>query len=258
MSYILDALRKSEQERQAKENPSLDNQILENTQPHKTGKWLWIIIFIAIAVASLFWLTREPSDKFIAQPETQHETNKNPKKTLLAKPEKKPSAKSQSQPLPAEDKPEPATTASKPQLSIAERVKARKALLVKAAAEKQIQEIATAPVNDPAKPVSEPVQPTIKSKIKPLPDIQLVEKVAKPENSVPLLKELPFEFRRNVPNLNINVFVYAEDPAERFILVDMKKYTSGQQITGGMTLKEILSDSLVVSYKNKTFRIKRQ
>ncbi len=74
--------------------------------------------------------------------------------------------------------------------------------------------------------------------------------------TVPLLSELPLEFRRQVPKLNINVFVYAEDPPQRFVIVDMVKYRTGMNIQK-IQLKEILSDSLVVEYMGKTFRILR-
>lgn len=74
--------------------------------------------------------------------------------------------------------------------------------------------------------------------------------------AVPLLSELPLEFRRQVPKLNINVFVYADQSPQRFVIVDMVKYRAGQNIQN-MRLKEILADSLVVEYMGKTFRIRR-
>jgi general secretion pathway protein B len=68
---------------------------------------------------------------------------------------------------------------------------------------------------------------------------------------------MPPEFRRNVPNLNINVFVYAKSPEDRFVIIDMKKYRAGQETADGLEIKEIKSNSLVISYQNKTFQIKR-
>jgi general secretion pathway protein B len=90
--------------------------------------------------------------------------------------------------------------------------------------------------------------------------VQIVDK--KPEavavnKSIPFLFELPAEFRHTVPELKINVFVYSEQPAERFIMVDMIKYAVGERIKALLTLKEIRPDSLVVEYNNRTFQIKR-
>lgn len=73
----------------------------------------------------------------------------------------------------------------------------------------------------------------------------------------PLLKEMPYEFRRRVPELNINVYVYDDNPDKRFIMVDMTRFAAGQQLADGLDLKEILADSLVVSFEGKTFRIQR-
>jgi len=83
--------------------------------------------------------------------------------------------------------------------------------------------------------------------------------LAKPqtEPSIPLLKKLPYSFRRTVPELDINVYVYSEQARDRFIMVDMVRYTEGQQIADGLLLKEIRPDSLVVTFSGKTFRIKR-
>jgi len=78
-----------------------------------------------------------------------------------------------------------------------------------------------------------------------------------PSKFIPLLDELPSSFRRTVPKLAINVYVYSEDTRERFIIVDMARYTEGQRITGGLFLKQIRPDDIVVTFSGKTFRIKR-
>jgi len=77
------------------------------------------------------------------------------------------------------------------------------------------------------------------------------------KQDIPLLSDLPFEFRQTVPKFTINVFVYSQQPEERFVMIDMVKYKPGQQIKDVMMLKEILPDSLVVDYQNRTFKIER-
>ena len=77
------------------------------------------------------------------------------------------------------------------------------------------------------------------------------------ENTPPFLSELDYDFRRSVPEIDINVFVYSETKEDRFIMIDMKKYLSGQQIDAGMKLKEIRMNSIVVEYKNRVFQIQR-
>ena len=75
---------------------------------------------------------------------------------------------------------------------------------------------------------------------------------------IPFLSTLDYHFRRSVPALDINVYVYAEKKQDRFIMLEMTKYFSGQEISSGMTLKEIRINSLVVEYKNRSFQIKRK
>jgi len=57
--------------------------------------------------------------------------------------------------------------------------------------------------------------------------------------------------------LSINVFVYSEHPEDCFVMIDMVKYKSGQQIKDAMLLKEIRPDSLVIVYQNREFQIER-
>ncbi len=86
---------------------------------------------------------------------------------------------------------------------------------------------------------------------------KIKEKEKEKENSPPFLSELPFEFRRSVPAIDFNVFVYSSIKSERFVMIDMKKSQAGQEILEGMMLKEIRKNSIVVEYKNRVFQIDR-
>ena len=79
-----------------------------------------------------------------------------------------------------------------------------------------------------------------------------------PESTkIPFLSDLPGEFRRTIPGININVFVYSEHGEESFVMIDMVKYKAGQQLKNGMLLKAILNDSLLIVYQNREFQIER-
>ncbi|MCI0668339.1 MAG: general secretion pathway protein GspB [Methylococcaceae bacterium] len=75
--------------------------------------------------------------------------------------------------------------------------------------------------------------------------------------AIPLLGGLPRDFQREVPSLNINVFVYSEVPEERFVIINMTKYLAGQKIDSGPQILEIRPDSLVLEYLGRKFKIKR-
>jgi general secretion pathway protein B len=76
-------------------------------------------------------------------------------------------------------------------------------------------------------------------------------------NNPPFLSELAYKDRRAIPNVSINVFVYSNKEEERFIMVDMTKYITGQEIKGGMILKEIRKNSVVIEYEDQIFQVKR-
>ncbi len=106
--------------------------------------------------------------------------------------------------------------------------------------------------NKPAQPIQ--TTPPIVTTVNVQPEAPETIPVKK---DIPLLSDLPFEFRQTVPKFTINVFVYSQHPEERFVMIDMVKYKPGQQIKDAMVLKEIRPDSLVVVYQNRTFKIER-
>jgi general secretion pathway protein B len=57
--------------------------------------------------------------------------------------------------------------------------------------------------------------------------------------------------------MNINVYVYSEDPEQRFVIVDMAKYRPGQRIGDGPLLEAITPNSLVLHFEDRQFRIRR-
>jgi general secretion pathway protein B len=100
-------------------------------------------------------------------------------------------------------------------------------------------------------------------KIAAAPKPEMLETIAEkpatlsPKQGIVAVDVLPYEVRNNLPNLNINVFSYADQPEDRFVIIDMVKYRTGQLIKGSVKLKEILPNSIVLQYGSSTFRIER-
>lgn len=291
MSYILNALRKSELERRASEAPSLERSFIENQKkPKSWGSWL--IITLLIIIITLIILIRLNSQRPQSQ-STKVDKLTDPvspnKKSAVPAPditENKPILQAKAETI-EKNHPIPKSIPSEqPQPSISEIVKTRR---LKSTEGKE----------NPA-PLPEKNQPSprinaVKPKQKPSDSVASVTKDSMQEETVtdvavimdtenetvitethlteteheeqpklkeiepyiPELNELSPEFRRRVPKLNINVFVFAEDPLDRFVIIDMTKYTPNAQISEGMELKQILNDSLVVDFSGKTFRIMR-
>lgn len=62
----------------------------------------------------------------------------------------------------------------------------------------------------------------------------------------------------NLPDLRLDIHVYSEKPAERFAFVNMRKYTEGQTLSEGPTLERITPDGVVLSSQGQRFLLPRQ
>jgi len=69
--------------------------------------------------------------------------------------------------------------------------------------------------------------------------------------------ELPQEFRNKLDLPRLDVHVYSQEPQGRFILVNLKKYREGERLPNGLVLEEILPDGMVMSYQGERFRVEK-
>jgi general secretion pathway protein B len=69
--------------------------------------------------------------------------------------------------------------------------------------------------------------------------------------------ELPREFRNRLDLPRLDVHVYSEEPRKRFILVNLEKYREGERLASGLLLEEILPDGMVMSYQGERFRVEK-
>jgi general secretion pathway protein B len=67
--------------------------------------------------------------------------------------------------------------------------------------------------------------------------------------AIPLISELPFEVREKLGKLQINVHSYSENPDDRMVFINMKRFRSGDRIgENGPVLKEITPEGAVIDY----------
>ncbi|MGD2137493.1 MAG: general secretion pathway protein GspB [Gammaproteobacteria bacterium] len=79
---------------------------------------------------------------------------------------------------------------------------------------------------------------------------------SRPQGSaVPGWDELSLEFRSTFTPPRLDVHVYADEPARRFILVDLKKYREGDTLQSGAVLEKILPGSVQLNYQGTRFRL---
>ncbi len=73
--------------------------------------------------------------------------------------------------------------------------------------------------------------------------------------AIPLLRQLSPEFRQSVPPMSLDVHVYRESPARRFVLINETMYRQGEHTAEGLVVEEIAPDGVILSYRGKVFRL---
>lgn len=58
--------------------------------------------------------------------------------------------------------------------------------------------------------------------------------------------------------LRLDVHVYAEAPADRFVLINLQKYHEGEQLQEGPVLDAITPEGVVLSYRGERFVVRAQ
>ena len=69
--------------------------------------------------------------------------------------------------------------------------------------------------------------------------------------------ELPDAIRTQVPEIKFTVLVYADDPDDRFVLINGQRYGEGDTVGAGPVVKEIRRDGVVFSYRLYQFLVGR-
>lgn len=81
--------------------------------------------------------------------------------------------------------------------------------------------------------------------------------VAARTDYLPNLSELLLDKRIALAPLHIDVHVYNEVPQRRFVLINSRKYKEGERLTEGPLLEEIRRDGLVMYYRGQRFLVPR-
>ncbi len=248
MSYILDALRRAEAERERGAVPSLASQQhsieIEEEAPQRSRGLVWAVIGLAFAlVATLAWTLLgnrgAPPADIVQAPAATAPVAPAPVPQSLAEIAATPSAAAApvqvpapASPVPAAPSPAPAPARSKPALPapVARHVAkaAPKAERRKVAAEKTAATSAAA-APAPAAAASEP--------------------------RVYAVAELPENIRRELPRVAINGSSYSGDAASRMVMVNGQVFHEGDQLSNGLVLDKIRRRSAVFAYKGYRYEV---
>jgi general secretion pathway protein B len=244
MSFILEALKRVEREREAAGQPRLG--AVQRFGTPRRFVWPWVFFCIALAVnAGVVWTlwhpvppTAEgmgpsvppPSPAAVAGDKAGPKTAETGRRT--AKPEPldqpygdQPHGRRKSDPV----RPRGETAAS-PLGAPGDKVPRTPALEPIVAAEP--------PTSEPAavrgKP--QPADPTPTTAVRDV---------------LPLWMQMPAEWRAAVPDLSINLMAYSQEPSERLVYIKGHRYTEGERVEGKLTIEKITREGVILSYQGR-------
>lgn len=219
MSFILDALKKSEIERQRQSVPGLMDTRVAQRRNRLPGWAIALGVLLGVNLLVLaFTLTRKGAPAAPAARTADTAT------------------------IPQADAPPPVTQHFSP--------------------------LDPAPVYAPEIPVAAPVNPVAMEPAPPRPAVHRTHRSdplltdpdagAQSEELLPSINEISLTGSQALPELHLDVHVYATKPSERFVYINMRKYHEGATLQEGPLVERIRRDGVVLNYQGLRFILPRQ
>lgn len=279
MSYILDALKKSEEERKRGNLPDLSSQNLKIPKQRATNIWPAVGMgMLAINMAVIGWLfLREPKND-ATENSVNHEVEQKPVVAAPVPPVTQPLQQSQPIQVPqmAQTMPQqvivvpagavaPGQVVTIPQ-TVSAQTMAGQPIVVYAApqqaqiAQQQLQpqhqtgsqvlmpgDPAPMQVTSAAQPQSVFIAPGQGDISSPNSDID--------EKAVPDINQLPDTIKRGLPELSFSSHMYSSDPTFRKVIINGKQLRENQPLNVDIMLKRITDDGVVLDYQGTLFKV---
>jgi general secretion pathway protein B len=236
MSYILDALKRADAERQrghvpglhTRSSPELDAQPSESTRIDTRRRWVQLLLAMLLVLGALWWwLGAEPADPAPAAlvasptPSGQPEAASSPPEPALAPTDSTQTSEPAPPPLPILA---PAPAPARPPTA------AREPAAAPADAKRPAGESATtgSVSGNAAAPAAAPVRS---------------------------FAELTPEARARLPAVNVSGVTYSKNAALRMLIINGKVVQEGGEIASGLTLETIEQRSAVLNHQGLRYRI---
>lgn len=240
MSYILDALRKSEAERRQGKAPDLGQPVQMVYRPKRkpVSAVVWVALALLVNAGVLVWLFWPERNATVVTPqEAPAVANERP------------------EPRPVEPAPMPEPVA---QADIADPVRESGGQDLSEARDTGV--VAEAPDDARAREADVKPQPREapvvivprRSEVEPVPQSALTERV--PQGRVPHLVELPLSFQKSVPDLTFNSHIFASDPSASRVMINGHYLKPGDGF-GPLLVERITEDGVVLSKNGQFFRV---
>lgn len=238
MSYILDALKKADAEREQGQVPGLHTPTGHtdlSDGPQLRTPPLWVVglsaLLVLIALGAV-WLWPRPVAVIATAPTQPQSLPAGP----VAEPEPTPAPALTPAP---ESRPEASATANRAGNETSR----------------------PAPEATPTPPPSRPprAEPAITRPVAPAAPRAPIHvdpaPAPTPSSKVPTLAELPDDVRRSLPSLSVSGAMYSDSPANRMLLINNRVFHEGDQPVAGLVLEEIRLKSAVFRYRGTRYAV---
>jgi general secretion pathway protein B len=242
MSFILDALKKSEIERQRQSQPGLMD---TPTSQRRSRLPLWAILLgalLAINVVVLaVMLLRSGAPAAASAPK------KHPESAAVAE-NKAPAVADHFSPLGQ-------TPVYAPEIPVT----AADGVVTGTSAASQVAPLVAPQAAPPGAPHSIAQRSAPRSALR-RPDPLLSDEDAKADNEevLPSIDQINLTGAQALPELHLDVHVYATKAGDRFVYINMRKYHEGNSLPEGPVVEHIRRDGVVLNYQGLRFILPRQ
>lgn len=220
MSFILDALKKSETDRQERSSAEFA-QVPTSSGPARAPAWLWLLgVLLAVNLVVLTGLFFRPSADIASSVSLVDEVS--------ALPEAEPAPVAPQVTDSGEDPP-----------SFASRVAAAK--------QSQPTTFDTTASNPPEIDAGQSQEPPVN-----------VAPQTTRAAALPTIYEVVADGTVVLPELHLDIHVYSEVPEDRFVFINMSKLREKSQLSEGPLVEEITPDGVILEYRGKSFLLPRE
>ncbi len=276
MSSIIDALKKSDQNRNSDQQADVNNIQFSDNPPPKSRKGFWLLVIVLLLIAAGIYAWQQGwHHKLLSyfvenQPTaTVEKANQAPQK-VSEKTDKKAVARDNSLQQPAGHQLIPPKQSD---------IKAKTEQIRK---EKQNNVLKEEPIK-PVKIDTAAIKPLKQNHQDQQADNKSDNKSVKPEQNKKaaanmtatdrvniedkksleptlkqdylLLHQIDFAIRKNIPTVKINIHIYDPEPENRMVLINGERFNIGDSIENVLTVSDIVKEGIVVSFENIEFLI---
>lgn len=271
MSFILDALKKSENERQRTTGPSLAE--VRVVRRNAERPW-WVVAVAALLVVNLGVLLvvllrngdvkpAQPAQAAPAPVQSAPPPQAAPQQNYNAQPAPAPQYQYQQQQYPQQQSYQQTVPTDPSVRSLADEASGYGEGYPDDPSNSHLSSAATVPAGPPM------VRQIQAPSVAPLPSGAVFEAQQAANapaagqgalvgnETLPTLEDLTLK-GTNLPDLHLDIHVNSQKPSERFVFVNMKKYLEGEVLREGPTVERITSEGVILNQRGLRFLLPRQ